>query len=222
MNAIWGFLITCFLLSKVFAVETSYLKFPEPDGWNCIQESSFWVCKSPESKINKQSYIIIKAKLVGKSETLDSLYQFLSKPIPINQAVAKNILSQVKFAEFKIHNNQKWILARHLHSVLDNYYTDYLVTVKGDLSISIEINYHEKGFNLFQDIQSKVLSNVQLKENAATQNISQNKAEIQSDPLPETNSNNIESENSDSKRKSLWLYVIIGLVVIMLGWLIRL
>jgi hypothetical protein len=57
MNPIFGFLISTFIIFESHSLETSYLNFQEPSGWQCKQENALWICKSSDNKIGKQAYL---------------------------------------------------------------------------------------------------------------------------------------------------------------------
>jgi hypothetical protein len=149
------------------ALETSYIKIQEPKGWNCTQNESLWICRSQDKIEMKESFLIVKAKLAGRGDDLNSFTESLNSPMPTSTGGA---FSKVYFVKKTQGGGVDWVYGQHLHSVIPNYFTNYLVTVVGDLAIGIELNYHQSKYKKYEFTMNDIINSIQFVDNIAAKN----------------------------------------------------
>ncbi len=218
-------LLTLATTHTTFALETSYVRLQEPKGWACQQEQTAWVCRSTNSAETKESFLVIKAKLAGRADNMETFYESLKNPLPLINATGNNALSRVYSAEKISIANKDWVKAVHLNSVSQNYFTEYLVTLVGDLAIGIELNYHQSRYQKYKLTLDEIIKTIRFVDNAASKNNRspldqelQTKSSLTSQPdtdLP----NWLNEADKLPPDKKLITYIAVGLVVI-IGFLI--
>ena len=158
-----------FLNLKAHSLSTSFINLKEPQGWSCQKMSTEYLCRSNDTLEKKESFLVIKAKLAGRSDNLYSFYENLKQPLPVLNNTGTSALSKVYSVKQETIQGHKWVRALHLNSVTANYFTEYLVTIKGDLAIGIELNYHQSRFNKYKETMNKLVKSIQLVQNIASQ-----------------------------------------------------
>ena len=165
------FLSVLFLFSfwKAQALETSYIRFQEPQGWSCQKQRSEYLCRSNDPLEKKEAFLVAKAKLSGRGDNLRAFYESLRHPLPMVNATGANGLSKVYSAKQQVIGKHRWIRALHLNALASNYFTEYLVTIKGDLAIGLEFTYHQSRYNKYKTAMDQLVGNLSLVENIASQ-----------------------------------------------------
>ena len=220
------FLLFLFFSIPTQALETSYIKFQEPQGWSCNQENTAWLCRSLDKVEKKESFLVIKAKLAGRSDNLQTFFNSLSTPMPLINSSSKSALSKVySVNQIKIRNHP-WVRSQHLNSTVQNYFTDYLVTVVGDLAIGIELTYHQSRYHKYKVAMDNIVNSIQLVDNIVSRNKKQSNTN-QPRKFPEQfdipNSSQASANKLDINKllKKTLPYVIIGLVILILSLVFR-
>ena len=133
--------------AKLF--QNSYLSFDLPDRWQCTSEGTEWICRSELDSNSKEAIIILTAKEVGPSDTLD-LYQDHLKstksiPGPRGEAIKSEVknLTRIKIA------GHEWVDGLHVSSEIPNYYTRYLATAKERIAILVTFSAHKKYYTKY-------------------------------------------------------------------------
>lgn len=144
--------------AKVF--RNSYVSFELPDKWDCYLENTAWVCRyaiskkclgegssAPECveqrKKTKEAIIILAAKEVGPKDSFEIYYDYLKKTRPIVVSGSKKSESQIIHVKPISIEKHKWIDGMHLGSEIPHYYTRYLATIKGNISVLVTFSAHK-------------------------------------------------------------------------------
>jgi len=144
--------------AKVF--RNSYLSFELPDKWDCYLENTAWVCRyaisksclGPNSnsllceeqrKKAREAIIILAAKEVGPKDSFNTYYDHLKEPRPIILKDGKRSNSKIIHVKTISVEKHKWIDGMHLGSEIPHYYTRYLATMKGNISVLVTFSAHK-------------------------------------------------------------------------------
>ncbi len=210
------------------ALETSYLKIKEPYGWSCEQRQAVWLCRSLNKLEKKEAFLIIKAKLAGRTDNNASFYESLRAPLPLANSSGSNAMSKV-YSVKKINiNNQTWVQGQHLNSVAQNYFTEYLVTVSGDLAIGLEFTYHQSRYNKYKGVFDILVKNLTLVDNVASSSpkITMPKQKLPTAfsikaKTPNEKANSIIPTIKISRTMQILVYIGLGIFIILGAMLIR-
>lgn len=218
--SLFTFFSVLLISNSASALETSYLNFLEPPGWKCQQNQSVWLCRSDNPLIAKESFIVVKAKLVGRSDNLKNFYNSLKTPLPLPNATGANALSKVYEVKTTNINNHPWVKGVHLSSVTENYFTEYFVTVAGDLAIGLELHYHQSRYQHYQPISKSIASSLTIIDNIATQK-PQPALRIESQKvaqqMPSTKDLTMAQQSPMKNKKQLYIFIGLGLAVIVIS-----
>lgn len=156
-----SFILTLLLISsanaKVF--RNSYLSFELPDTWKCSLENTEWVCRADTDKESKEAIIILTAKEVGPTDSLDSYMTHLNTAQPTS-VKGNGGLSKVVYAPKKVQiNDHPWIDGLHMASEVPNYFTRYLATIKEKIAVLFTCSAHKDFYtkysqDFFRAVQS--------------------------------------------------------------------
>jgi hypothetical protein len=137
-----AFLSTQNASAKVF--KNAYISFELPNAWQCKLEQTEWVCRSEDSRESKEAIIILTAKEVGPSDSIQLYEQHLNNPIKLRVPSPYGNESKVTYkAQSKKINEQDWLDGLHLGSEVPNYYTRYLATIKEQIAVLITFSAHK-------------------------------------------------------------------------------
>jgi LPXTG-motif cell wall-anchored protein len=155
------FMILTFTFSaqaKMFS--NSYVSFQLPDNWSCKQNNTEWVCRSANNEQAKQAIIVFTAKEVGPNDNFAYYNQYLKSPkTPRHRDGTVSTASKVQHLKTVNIGNSQWIDALHLGSLLPNFYSRYLITIKGRVSVLVTFSakkevYTQYSRNFFESINS--------------------------------------------------------------------
>ncbi len=127
---------------KIF--NTSYVSFEIPENWKCKSFGTDWVCHSTLSKQEKESMIILTAKIAGSLDNFQAYENFLRQPREGYTRAKQPFKSKVIHTKKVFINNQPWVDSFHKESEIPSYYTRYVVTTccKNDPSkLAILVTY---------------------------------------------------------------------------------
>ena len=137
-----GLLFSQTAQAKVF--KNAYISFELPNAWQCKLEQTEWVCRSDESRESKEAIIILTAKEVGPSDSIQLYEQHLNNPIKLRVPSPYGTESKVTYkAQVKKINEQDWLDGLHLGSEVPNYYTRYLATIKEQIAVLVTFSAHK-------------------------------------------------------------------------------
>ena len=144
--------------AKIF--RNAYISFELPDTWKCVLEHTEWVCRSETEKESKEAIIILTAKEVGPTDSMDAYAQHLNTPQQSAFKAGSTSISQITIAPKRVQiNDQQWIDGLQLGSEIPNYYTRYLATIKDKIAILITFSAHKTVYSKYsQDFFKAVQS----------------------------------------------------------------
>jgi len=157
-------------LIVLFAVNTSFAKrfaskyceFELPSGWECALEGSEYVCQSDNKDRQKESIIILAAKIRGEQDTLDEYMAYLKKAKDYSLPGGKRQISEPKNVKLSNINDQQWVDALHLASEVPGFYTRYLATVKEDLGVAVTFSVTKDLYSSYQPVIEKLISTLRV------------------------------------------------------------
>ncbi len=144
--------------AKVF--RNSYVSFELPNRWDCYLENTAWICRYAISKVclgagankkecaeqrkkTKEAIIILAAKEVGPKDSFKEYYNHLKAPRPIITKGGKRTSSKIIHVKPISIEKHRWIDGMHLGSEIPHYYTRYLATLKGNISVLVTFSAHK-------------------------------------------------------------------------------
>jgi len=143
--------------AKIF--RNSYISFELPDTWKCTLENTEWVCRAETEKESKEAVIILTAKEVGPTDSLDSYMSHLSTA----QATAVKSgggVSKVVYPPKQVQiTDTPWVDGLHMASEVPNYFTRYLATIKDKIAVLFTCSAHKDFYtkysqDFFRAVQS--------------------------------------------------------------------
>lgn len=135
--------------AKIF--RNTYVSFNLPEKWDCVLEQTEWVCRPVSPALAPKAIIVLTAKEVGPSDSLQLYYQHLRSPQMIASKSGKPIQSQIYKVEQVNIANQTWIDGMHLSSEVPNYFTRYLATTKSRIAILVTFSAHKLYYSQFSN-----------------------------------------------------------------------
>ena len=153
--------------AKIF--RNSYVSFELPNDWKCKLEDTTWICiNKKENKLKKTALIILTAKEKGPSDSFEIFESYLKTP-----RLNKGKPSTVMYVNNRTINNHRWIDSLHQRSEAPSFWTRYVATIHGGLSILVTYSSHVKFYTKYSadfiaSVQSLKLNTdaIRLAENA--------------------------------------------------------
>jgi LPXTG-motif cell wall-anchored protein len=133
--------VTAFIISmtshaKLF--QNSYVSFQLPQNWTCKVAGTEWVCRSSNNVQAKQAVIVLTAKEVGPNDNFAYYNQYLKTPkTPKHRDGTVATMSKVQHLKTVQIANHPWVDGLHLGSLLPNFYSRYLVTIKNKIAVLV-------------------------------------------------------------------------------------
>ncbi len=144
------------LEAKVF--RNAYVAFELSDAWKCNLEHTEWVCRAESDKEAKEAIIVLTAKEVGPTDSLDSYTQHLNTPQTGSNKTGSPSRVVYPPKQVKI-NDHVWIDGLHEGSEVNNYFTRYLATIKDRVAILVTLSAHKNFYTKYsQDFFKTVMS----------------------------------------------------------------
>ena len=148
--ALWLFLLAFNLphaQAKLF--QNSYISFEMPQNWECNPDGTEYVCISLYAKQAKEAIIILTAKEIGPTDSLDAYETHLKTPRVLTDKSGKSVPSKVLQVTRRNIANHPWVESMHLGSEISSYYTRYLATVKDRIAILITFSAHKSHYTKY-------------------------------------------------------------------------
>src|SRR5437868_7904155 len=146
--ALLPILLTSAAHAKLF--RNAYISFELPQSWNCNLEQTEWVCRSETTKESKEAIIILTAKEVGPTDSMQLYEQHLNTPITLALKTGGATESKIVYkAKTELINDQTWIDGLHLGSEVQNYFTRYLATIKGRIAVMVTFSAHKQFYTKY-------------------------------------------------------------------------
>ncbi|MBY0313922.1 MAG: hypothetical protein K2Q26_00250 [Bdellovibrionales bacterium] len=125
--------------AKLFS--NSYVSFQLPPNWSCKVAGTEWVCRSSVGEDAKQAIIVLTAKEVGPNDNFAYYNQYLkSSKTPKNRDGTVATQSKIMHLKTVQIANHPWVDGLHLGSLLPNFYSRYLVTIKDKIAVLVTFN----------------------------------------------------------------------------------
>ena len=139
--------VTFFSTQVAFAKlwRNSYVSFELPNQWTCQVEETEWICQGQKAS-KKEAIIVLTAKEVGATDSLDQYLAHLKAPKKIADSSGKPLESEVKIIRKRTLTNHEWVDGQHLHSEIPQFYTRYLATTKRSIAILVTFSAHKEVF----------------------------------------------------------------------------
>ncbi len=140
--------------------KNAYISFEIPERWNCVLEATEWVCRSQDNNESKEAIIVLTAKEVGPSDSLQIYENHMKNPIKTTTKTGDSVMSQVMSppTQKKI-NNLLWVDGFHISSEIQNYYTRYIATIKEKIAVLVTFSAHKEFYSKYsQDFFNAVNS----------------------------------------------------------------
>lgn len=145
--------------AKLF--RNAYVSFELPEKtWSCSLEQTEWVCRSGDPKSSREAIIILTAKEVGPTDSLDAYLKHLGSPQPTAFKTQANSTSKIVYpSKLVMINDHNWVDGLHLASEVPNYYTRYLATIKDKIAVLVTLSAHANHYtryskDFFKTVQS--------------------------------------------------------------------
>ncbi len=138
------------VFAKIF--QNSYVSFELPGNWGCELEGTEWVCVNKfAKKLNekKEAVIILTAKEKGPSDSLQAYEAHLKSPRKLVNSKGKKYTSELKQVKQRKIALQTWVDGLHLGSEVENYYTRYLATTKGQIAMLVTFTAHKEHYSKY-------------------------------------------------------------------------
>lgn len=232
-------------MAQAKSFRNSYLSFELPDKWGCYLENTAWVCRyaisknclGPNSsrptceeqrKKAREAIIILAAKEVGPKDSFNAYYDHLKEPRPIILRDGKRSNSKIIHAKTISIEKHKWIDGMHLGSEIPHYYTRYLATIKGNISVLVTFSAHKLFYTKYSNEFFRAIKSLRV---IATKSATVGKNELNNKnvgtlgvnigahlntALDELGSQNFDGENSQSTGSEIYL-VLAALLLAALG-----
>ncbi|MCO5113251.1 MAG: hypothetical protein M9899_03650 [Bdellovibrionaceae bacterium] len=146
--------------AKLF--KNSYVQFELPANWDCELEGTEWVCINKFVKKNnekREAIIILTAKEKGPSDSLTLYEGHLKTERNLVNAKGQKYKSQIKQVRPRKISMQDWMDGIHLGSEVQEYYTRYLATVKGQIAVLVTFSAHKDHYAKYaQDFMKAIQS----------------------------------------------------------------
>lgn len=180
--------LLCFLLlivgfnpnanAKIF--RNAYVSFELPPNWDCKLIGTDWTCVSKFQTKSKEAMIALTAKQAGPADTLPAYMAYLKQPHPIKSKTGKEMVqSKVLHVRQRQVSGHAWVDALHLGSEMTDYYTRYLTTIKGRISVLITFSAHKLHYTKYS---SDFLNAIQSLRIVAGNDVGETKVTMPSGP----------------------------------------
>lgn len=128
----------------------SYVSFNLPPNWNCKVAGTEWVCRSSNNDQAKQAIIVLTSKEVGPNDNFAYYNQYLKVPkTPKHRDGTVATSSKVQHLKTLQIGNHPWVDGLHLGSLLPNFYSRYLVTIKEKIAVLVTFSAKKEYYTLY-------------------------------------------------------------------------
>lgn len=148
----------------------AYISFELPTKWKCGLEATDWICVSEFYEKNREAMIVLTAKEVGPSDTLQAYIAQLNVARTLPDGKGRPISSQVIGVKNRVINHSQWIDGMHLGSEVPGYYTRYLATIKNNIGILVTFSAHKTHYTKYSQDFLKAIQSLQVVANKSMLN----------------------------------------------------
>ncbi|MCM2282330.1 MAG: hypothetical protein NDI61_10860, partial [Bdellovibrionaceae bacterium] len=157
--------LTCLtpLNAEATRFRNSYVSFELPNRWSCQLIDTEWVCRNGEpGDKTKEAVIILTAKEVGPSDSLQAYEAHLKTPRTLPSALGTPTQSQILNVTQRKINNHPWIDGMHLNSEVRDYYTRYVATTKDRIAILVTFSAHKAYYSRYTNDFFRAIESLQV------------------------------------------------------------
>lgn len=207
--------------------KNAYISFEIPERWNCVLEATEWVCRSGDSNESKEAIIVLTAKEVGPSDSLQIYENHMRNPIKTTTKTGENVISQVMSppTQKKI-NNLLWVDGFHQGSEIQNYYTRYIATIKEKIAVLVTFSAHKEFYSkyaadFFNAINSlNVIATKNSLQDPSVQGPGGTLGPISTGSGPGMDIQGFETGGAGQKKNNKFLYIIGAVIFAAVGFLL--
>jgi len=164
-------IVPIFSFAKVFS--NSYVSFQLPPNWNCKVAGTEWVCRSSNNDQAKQAIIVLTAKEVGPNDNFAYYNQYLKvAKTPKNRDGTVATSSKVQHLKTLQIANHPWVDGLHLGSLLPNFYSRYLVTIKEKIAVLVTFSAKKEFYTLYSPHFFEAINSLRVTATANNKNMS--------------------------------------------------
>lgn len=150
----------------------SYVGFNLPPNWSCEVSGTEWTCRSANADQAKQAIIVLTAKQVGPNDNFAYYNQYLKAPkTPKNRDGTAASPSKVEHLKTIQIANHPWADSLHLGSLLPNFYSRYLVTIKDKIAILVTFTAKKEFYTLYSRHFFEAINSLRITTNAQNNKI---------------------------------------------------
>lgn len=203
--------------AKLFS--NSYVSFQLPPNWECKVAGTEWVCRSSNAEQAKQAIIVLTAKEVGPNDNFAYYNQYLKTPkTPKHRDGTVATQSKVQHLNTIQIANHPWVDGLHLGSLLPNFYSRYLVTIKSKIAVLVTFSakkeYYTQYSKQFFDAINSLKVTAQTGGSDTIRKASDEFIGSVPDHLDDGWSGTDETGAAEKAGSSLWIY---GLALLLAG-----
>jgi hypothetical protein len=209
--------------AKLFS--NSYVSFQLPPNWSCKVTGTEWTCKSSNSEQARQAIIVLTAKEMGPNDNFAYYNQYLKTPrSPKHRDGTVATVSKVQHLKTIQVNNHPWIDGLHFGSLLPNFYSRYLVTIKDKIAVLVTFSAKKEFYVLYSKAFYDAIQSLRITASAGTNrgNLKgSNEAlgvdiagQMEDGDWSEADANGVGLGGAKKKGSNLWIY---GLALILAG-----
>ncbi len=150
------------ILGHAKKFQNAYVSFDLPPNWNCQLEGTEWVCISRFADKSKEAIIILTAKQVGPSDSLEAYEAHLRTARSLPNPKGPPSQSKVIHVQNRRIANHPWIDGMHMGSEVPSYYTRYLGTVKESIAILVTFSAHKTSYTKYSNDFLKAIESLRV------------------------------------------------------------
>lgn len=148
--------------ANAVSLKTEVFSLQLPQNWSCEPNDGLFVCTDQKAPRQKPGVIIFQYDEAGPGDTIAKFREDLKKPRAIKGAQGVPLLSRIISMEDKNIAGQIWFEALHFEGELQEYYTYYLATRRGDLQFLMTLTGHKSEWERYRPMFESTINSVQL------------------------------------------------------------
>lgn len=204
---------TLFISLSANAIDLEFMTLDlDEKHWSCQIEDKDWVCSPRTTREKTQALIVISAKIAGPEDNLKIFHQHLGKPKMLTQQGKSPTPSQVIHTKNRTIGPQIWVESLHLSSEVPDFYTLYLATRAGNLSVLATYSASKKENKKFTPSFSQAITSMRLNSRIIRESltINQHSEDVADQQEPTSEINSFLQVNSPTQRYLKWGFVVLA------------
>lgn len=170
MKTIYIFVFTLLfcLNTQAKLFQNSYVSFQLPPNWSCKVVETEWTCHSNNVEQARQALIVLTAKEVGPNDNFAYYNQYLKTPkTPKHRDGTVATQSKVQHLKTVQIANHPWVDGLHLGSLLPNFYSRYLVTIKNKIAVLVTFSAKKEFYTQYSKAFFDAINSLRVTANFA-------------------------------------------------------